>query len=158
MKRKTIKKSVTNILEFRKTLTGIQGLDDILMGGIPENRPTLLLGNAGCGKTILSMEFLINGIVMFNEPAVFISFEENRDELMLNVKSLGYNLDKHLADNEIYIEHIQINPADFRETGKYDLEGLFVRLGQAIDKVKAKRVVLDSLDTLFYGFDNTILR
>ena len=106
----------------------------------------------------MAMEFLVNGIVMFNEPGVFMAFEEKTDELVLNVKSLGYDLDTHIANNKIYLEHVQVNRDEVLETGKYDIEGLFVRLAQAIDKVKARRVVLDSLDTLFYGFDYLILR
>ncbi len=155
MERKTTPKSAN--FEFPKSLTGIKGLDDITTGGLPKNRPTLLLGNTGCGKTIIAMEFLVNGIVLFDEPAVFMAFEEKTDELVLNVKSLGLNLEKHLANNKIYLEHVQLD-REVLETGKYDIEGLFVRLGQAIDKVKAKRVVLDSLDTLFYGFNYKILR
>jgi circadian clock protein KaiC len=145
--------------KFPKSQTGIQGLDDILTGGLPLHRPTLLLGNTGCGKTIMAMEFLVNGINMFDEPAVFMAFEEKTDELVMNVKSLGFDLEQHVANNKIYLEHVQIiNREEIIETGKYDLEGLFVRLGHAIDKVKAKRVVLDSLDTLFYGLDYRILR
>ncbi|MGZ3921395.1 MAG: circadian clock protein KaiC, partial [Bacteroidia bacterium] len=139
-------------------LTGIQGLDDITTGGLPRNRPTLLLGNTGCGKTIMAMEFIVNGIVKYDEPAVFMAFEEKTEELVVNVKSLGFDLNKHLAANKIYLEHVQLSRELIMETGKYDIEGLFVRLGQAIDKVKAKRVVLDSLDTLFYGLDYKILR
>jgi circadian clock protein KaiC len=153
-----VKKSKTSNFKFPKSLTGIQGLDDITTGGIPKNRPTLLLGNTGCGKTIMAMEFLINGIVKFNEPGIFMTFEEKTDELVLNVESLGFDLNTHLAENKIYLEHVEINREEIFETGKYNIEGLFVRLGQAIDKVKAKRVVLDSLDTLFYGFDYKILR
>ncbi|MEO6546375.1 MAG: circadian clock protein KaiC [Ferruginibacter sp.] len=149
------KNSSTN---FPKALTGIEGLDVITNGGIPKNRPTLLLGNTGCGKTILAMEFLVNGITAFDEHAVFLSFEERTSELEMNVRSLGFDLNKHLADNKIYLEYIPINRETARETGKYDIEGLFVRLEQAIKKVNAKRVVLDSLDTLFYGFDYKILR
>jgi len=151
-------KSKTNDFELPKSITGIPGLDDITNGGLPKNRPTLLLGNTGCGKTIMAMEFLINGIVMFDEPAVFMAFEEKVDELVQNVKSLDYNLATHLANNKLYIEHIQINPDGMRETGKYDLEGLFVRLEQAIHKVKAKRIVLDSLETVFYGLEYKMLR
>ena len=151
-------KSKKNNFKFPKSPTGIQGLDDITTGGLPENRPTLLLGNTGCGKTIMAMGFLVNGIVLFNEPGVFMSFEEKTDELVMNVKSLGYDLDKHLANNKIYLEHVQISGEEILKTGMYDIEGIFVRLGRAIDKVKAKRVVLDSLDTLFYGFDYKILR
>jgi circadian clock protein KaiC len=153
------KNKSSQLFKFPKSQTGIQGLDDILTGGLPLNRPTLLLGNTGCGKTIMAMEFLVNGITMFDEPAVFMAFEEKTDELVMNVKSLGYDLEQHVANNKIYLEHVQIiNREEIIETGKYDLEGLFVRLGHAIDKVKAKRVVLDSLDTLFYGLDYRILR
>jgi circadian clock protein KaiC len=117
-----------------------------------------LLGNTGCGKTIIAMEFIVNGITMFNEPGVFMAFEEKTDELEMNVKSLGYDLRAHLAENKIYLEHVDVSRDELVETGKFDLEGLFVRLEHAIKKVKAKRVVLDSLDTLFYGFDYKILR
>lgn len=143
---------------FPKSPTGIQGLDEITNGGIPKNRPTLLLGNTGSGKTILAMEFLVNGIVLFDEPAVFMAFEEKKEDLLMNLKSLAYNLDTHIANNKIYIEQVLINPYEMRDTGMYDLEGLFVRLEQAIYKVMAKRVVLDSLDKLFYGLNNKILR
>lgn len=143
--------------KFPKSPTGIKGLDDITTGGLPKNRTTLLLGNTGCGKTIMAMEFVVNGIVQFDEPAVFVAFEEQTEELVENVKSLGFNLEAHLGNNKVYLEHVQLRPKR-AETGKYDIEGLFVRLGQAIDKVNAKRVVLDSLDTLFYGLDYTILR
>jgi len=158
MKPRNTNKSDTKGFKFPKSPTGIQGLDEITTGGIPKNRPTLLLGDTGCGKTIMAMEFLVNGIVMFDEPAVFMAFEEKKDELVLNVKSLGFDLDKHIANNKIYIEHVRINPDEMVETGMYDLEGLFVRLEQAIYKVNAKRVVLDSLDKLFYGLDEKILR
>jgi len=152
-----VNKSKTSNFKFPKSPTGIQGLDDITTGGLPKNRPTLLLGNTGCGKTILAMEFLVNGIVQFDEHAVFMSFEEKTEELIDNVKTLGFDLDKHIANNKIYLEQIQIDNVE-TQTGKYSIEGLFVRLGHAIDKVKAKRVVLDSLDALFYGLDYQILR
>ena len=154
---KSNKSKASNFI-FPKSLTGIQGLDEITSGGLPKNRPTLLLGNTGCGKTIMAMEFLVNGIVKFNEPGVFMAFEEKTEELIVNVHSLGYELNKHLAENKIYLEHISINRAEVLETGKYSIEGLFVRLEQAINKVTATRVVLDSLDTLFYGLDYKTLR
>ncbi len=143
---------------FPKSPTGIQGLDEITFGGLPLNRATLFLGNTGCGKTIMAMEFLVNGIEMFDEPAVFMAFEEKKEELVLNVKSLGYDLDTHIANNKIYLEQVHINPNDIVEGSIYDLGGLLVRLDQAINKVKAKRVVLDSMDKLFYGLDEKILR
>jgi circadian clock protein KaiC len=152
------KKSKKLKFKFPKSLTGIAGLDEITTGGLPKNRPTLLLGNTGCGKTIMAMEFLINGAIMANEPGVFMAFEEKAEELALNVKSLGYDLEAHIAKKNVYLEHVQITQDEKLATGQYDLEGLFVRLGHAIDKVKAKRIVLDSLDTLFYGFDYRVLR
>jgi circadian clock protein KaiC len=148
----------TSTLKLSKSLTGIHGLDDITTGGIPRNRPTLLLGNTGCGKTIMAVEFLVNGITLFDEPGVFMAFEEKTEELTANVRSLGYDLSTYVASNKIYLEHVQINRDEITEAGKYDIEGLFVRLQQAISKVKAKRVVLDSLDTLFYGLDYMTLR
>jgi len=151
-------KSKASDFTFAKSLTGIQGLDDITMGGLPKNRPTLLLGNTGCGKTIMAMEFLINGIVIFDEPGVFMAFEEKAEELIVNVNSLGYDLKKHISENRLYLEHVQINQTQIFETGKYSIQGLFIRMEEAIDKVNAKRVVLDSLDTLFYSLDYKTLR
>ena len=148
----------TSNSKFPKAITGIQGLDVVTNGGIPKNRPTLLLGNTGCGKTIMAMEFLVRGIEMFDEPAVFMSFEEKTDELEMNVKSLGFDLNKQILDNKIFLEHVNISQQHIPETGKYDIEGIFFRLDIAIAKVKAKRVVLDSLDTLFHNFDPQILR
>jgi circadian clock protein KaiC len=144
--------------KIQKSLTGIQGFDDITEGGLPRHRPTILLGNTGSGKTIMAMEFLINGITMHSESGVFMAFEEDIEELTVNVASLGYDLNKHTAENNLYIEHVEISPNENFETGKYDLEGLFVRIGHAIDKVKAKRIVLDSLDALFSGLDHQTLR
>jgi len=148
----------TTGFKFPKSPTGIPGLDEITTGGIPKNRPTLVLGNAGCGKTIMAMEFLINGIEIFDEPGVFMAFEEKTEELILNVESLGYDLNKLIANHKLYLEDVRINPDEIHQTGKYDLEGLFIRLGLAIDAVKAKRVVMDSLDALFWGYDENILR
>ena len=158
MKIPNFQKSAKSNFRFPKSVTGIQGLDEITFGGLPKNRSTLLLGNTGCGKTVMAMEFLVNGIELFDEPAVFLAFEEKKDELVLNVKSMGYDLETLIANNKIYIEHVRISQDEIVETGMYDLEGLFVRLEQAIYKVMAKRVVLDSLDKLFYGLDEKILR
>ncbi|MEO5684711.1 MAG: circadian clock protein KaiC [Chitinophagaceae bacterium] len=145
-------------LTFPKAMTGIRGLDLITGGGIPKNRPTLLLGDTGCGKTIMGLEFLVHGIASFNEPGVFISFEEKSAELGINVQSLGFDLNKLIKDRKIYLEHIPIASGRTLETGKYGLEGLFVRIGAAIKSIHARRVVLDSMDSLFHGFDFRILR
>jgi circadian clock protein KaiC len=142
-----------------KTPTGIQGLDEITFGGLPKGRTTLICGSAGCGKTLLSIEFLVHGATLFNEPGVFIAFEENEEDLRKNVASLGYNL-KDLSDrNKLIIDYVHIERSEIEETGEYDLEGLFVRLGYAIDSIGAKRVVLDTIESIFAGLPNpSILR
>ena len=159
MKQKSVFSLKSNHIKFPKSPTGFPGLDDITTGGLPKGRTTLLLGNAGCGKTIFAMEFLINGIKLFNEPGVFMSFEEKPDELVTNSNSFGFNLEKLVDENKMYLENLQINRfGTTLKSGNYDLEGLFVRLELAINTTKAKRLVLDSLDALFFGLDPQILR
>jgi len=144
---------------FPKTKTGIEGLDEITEGGFPAGRPTLICGGAGCGKTLMSMQFLIKGITDYNENGVFMSFEEPSKDLSLNVRSLGFDLEKLKADKKLVVDYVRVERAEIEEAGEYDLDGLFVRLNHAIDSVKAKRVVLDTIETLFSGLDNqAILR
>jgi circadian clock protein KaiC len=137
-----------------KTLTGITGLDEITEGGLPTGRPTLICGDAGCGKTLMSVEFIVRGAVEYNEPGVFVAFEEKSEELATNVASLGFDLKKLQEEKKLRIDHIHIDRSEIEETGEYDLEGLFIRLGYAIDSIGAKRVVLDTLENLFSGLDN----
>lgn len=142
-----------------KTLTGINGLDEITQGGIPKGRPTLICGEAGTGKTLFSIEFIINGATKYNEPGVFVAFEEKSEELATNVASLGFDLNKLIDDKKIRVDHVHIDRTEISETGEYDLEGLFIRLGYAIDSIGAKRVVLDTVENLFSGLENeAILR
>src|SRR5678809_62323 len=142
-----------------KAPTGIQGLDEITGGGLPVGRPTLICGTAGCGKTMLAMEFLVRGATQFGEPGVFMMFEENAAELSANVRSLGFDLEKLAAQNMILIDYVHIERSELEETGEYNLEGLFIRLGHAIDSIGAKRVVLDTVEALFSGLPNhAILR
>ena len=144
---------------FAKTATGINGLDEITKGGFPSGRPTLICGSAGCGKTLFGMQFLIKGITGYNEPGVFMSFEESAEDLTQNVRSLGFELEKLKADNKLKVDHVRIEKSEIEETGEYDLEGLFIRLNYAIDSIGAKRVVLDTIESLFGGMDNqAILR
>ncbi len=138
-----------------KALTGITGLDDITDGGLPKGRPTLVCGGTGCGKTLLAMEFLVHGITQYDEPGVFVAFEETREELTQNVSSLGFALSDLIDQNKLAIDHISINRADLEQTGDYDLDGLFIRLDSAIQKVNAKRVVLDTIEVLFSALDDT---
>jgi circadian clock protein KaiC len=140
-----------------KSATGIDGLDQITGGGLPKGRPTLVCGAAGCGKTLLAMEFLVRGATQFGEPGAFITFEETGEELAANVRSLGFDLDALVAANKIALDHVRVEPSEIAETGDFDLEGLFLRLGLAIDSVGAKRVVLDTIESLFGGFTNQAL-
>ncbi len=150
--------TVTSLAAVRpqlpKALTGIDGLDEITEGGLPLGRPTLICGSAGCGKTLLGVEFLVRGILSYNEPGVLMTFEETADELAANVTSLGFDLPALQASGKLRVDHVHVDRSEIEETGEYDLEGLFIRLGYAIDSIGAKRVVLDTIETLFSGFPN----
>jgi len=140
-----------------KCPTGIRGLDEITGGGLPRGRPSLICGNAGCGKTIIGMEFLVHGALDYGEPGVFLSFEEGIGELEKNFASLGFDLRGLVAERKIAVDHVYIERSEIEETGEYDLDGLFIRLGYAIDSIGAKRVVLDTIEALFSGFTNTAI-
>lgn len=142
-----------------KSPTGIDGLDEVTNGGLPRGRPTLVCGSAGCGKTLLAMEFLVRGATTYGEPGVFLAFEETAEELTQNVRSLGFDLDDLIARKLLDVDYVHVERSEIQETGEFDLEGLFVRLGHAIDSIGARRVVLDTIETLFTGLsDATILR
>ena len=145
--------------ELPKAKTGIHGLDAITGGGLPRGRPTLVCGGAGCGKTMLAAEFIVRGATAFGEPGVFMTFEESAEELTANVRSLGFDLDKLTRQKKVALDFVRIERSEIEETGEYDLEGLFIRLGHAIDTIGAKRVVLDTIEALFAGLpDHGILR
>ena len=142
-----------------KAPTGISGFDEITFGGLPVGRPTLVCGAAGCGKTLFAATFLVNGATRYGEPGVFMSFEERAEDLAANVASLGYDLDGLAAAGRLAVDHVRVESSEIEESGEYDLEGLFVRLGFAVDSIGAKRVVLDTIETLFSGFtDPALLR
>lgn len=142
-----------------KIPTGIKGLDEITGGGLPAGRPTLVCGGTGCGKTLLAMEFLVRGASQFSEPGVFMSFEEKSEELAQNIASLGFDLNELILQKQLVIDHVHLESREIEETGEYDLEGLIIRLGYAIDTLGAKRVVLDTIEALFSGLSNeAILR
>jgi circadian clock protein KaiC len=138
-----------------KCPTGIVGLDQITNGGLPRGRPALICGGAGCGKTLLGLEFVVRGATQFDEPGVFVSFEEMSEELVDNVRSLGFDLDDLVKRKKLAMDYVRLERSEIEESGDYDLEGLFVRLNHAIDSIKAKRVVLDTIETLFSGLSNT---
>ncbi len=140
-----------------KSPTDIQGLDEITGGGLPKGRPTLVCGGPGCGKTLFAMEFLVRGATEFNEPGVFISFEETEEELTANVASLGFDLDSLRKRKKIWLEHIHVERSEVEQSGEYDLEGLFISIHEAIESIGAKRIVLDTLESLFSGLPNPLI-
>jgi circadian clock protein KaiC len=140
-----------------KAPSGIQGLDEITFGGLPKGRSTLVCGSAGCGKTLLATEFLIRGALHYNEPGVFVAFEESARDLTENVASLGYDLEDLIKRKKLVIDYVRLERTEIEEAGEYDLEGLFLRLGDAIDSIGAKRVALDTLEAIFSAFSNTFI-
>jgi circadian clock protein KaiC len=138
-----------------KSPTGIPGLDDITLGGLPSGRPTLVAGGPGSGKTLLGISFLVEGAQRFNEPGVLLSFEEKAEDLATDVRSLGFDLDKLCDEKKLVVDYIHVDRAEIEETGEYDLEGLFVRLDHAIKQIGARRVMLDTIETLFGGLKDT---
>ena len=140
-----------------KAPTGISGLDEITEGGLPKGRPTLVCGSAGCGKTVLAMEFLVHGTLQYGEPGVFMAFEETAEELAMNVRSLGFDLEELVNQRKMIVDFVRVERNEIEETGDYDLEGLFVRLNHAIDTIGAKRVALDTIETLFSGLSNVAI-
>ncbi|MBM3890160.1 MAG: circadian clock protein KaiC, partial [Verrucomicrobia bacterium] len=152
-------KQIQNPKSLPKSPTGIRGLDEITGGGLPTGRPTLVCGSAGCGKTLLAMEFLVHGALDYGEPGVFMAFEETAPDLAKNVASLGFDLNTLIARKQLAIDYVHIERSEIEETGEYDLEGLFIRLEHAIKSIGAKRVVLDTVESLFAGLPNpAILR
>jgi circadian clock protein KaiC len=139
---------------LQKERTGISGFDEITRGGLPAGRPTLICGSAGAGKTLFAMEFLVRGALLYAEPGVFMSFEESDEELVTNVASLGFDVNQLITDKKLILDYVFIERSEIEETGEYDLEALFLRLGYAIDSIGAKRVVLDTLEALFAALPN----
>jgi circadian clock protein KaiC len=155
----TRKKVATKNRLLPKSSTGINGLDEITGGGLPRGRPTLVCGGAGCGKSMLGVEFLVRGATEFNEPGVLMTFEELPEDVIKNARSLGFNIDSLVAKKKIFLDYVRVERNEIQETGEYDLEGIFVRLNYAIESIGAKRVVLDTIESLFVGLTNaSILR
>ncbi|MBK5941517.1 KaiC 1 [Halochromatium roseum] len=153
--RRRVSTTIDSVLP--KAATGISGLDEITCGGLPRGRPTLVCGGAGCGKTLLAMEFLIRGATDFGEPGVFIAFEETAEELAQNVASLGFDLNNLVAQGQLALDFVAVERSELEQTGEFDLSGLFIRLGYAIDSIGAKRVVLDTIETIFAGLPNPLI-
>jgi circadian clock protein KaiC len=147
-------KKVNRLQPLVKVRTGITGFDEITGGGVPAGRPTLVCGSAGCGKSLFAAEFLIRGAIEFKEPGVLMTFEENAEDIRKNVASLGFDVERLVAQKKLIIDHVRVERSEIDENGEYDLEGLFIRLGLAVDTIGAKRVVLDTIETLFSGFTN----
>jgi len=155
----TRKKPTTKSRLLPKSPTGIDGLDEITGGGLPKGRPTLVCGSAGCGKSMLGVEFLVRGATEFNEPGVLMTFEELPEDVIKNARSLGFDIDNLIAKKKLFLDYVRVERNEIQETGEYDLEGIFVRLNYAIESIGAKRVVLDTIESLFAGLTNgSILR
>ena len=150
-------KTKHDVVVLEKCPTGIKGLDEITKGGLPRGRPTLICGGPGCGKTLFAMEFLVRGARDYGEPGVFMTFEETPEDLAKNFVSLGFDLPDMVSRGLIATDHVKIERNEVEETGEYDLEGLFIRLGNAIDAIGAKRVVLDTIEVLFSGLSNAAI-
>src|ERR1700745_1980714 len=134
-------KSTMPRIPLPKTPTGIDGLDEVTGGGLPKGRTTLVCGSAGCGKTLLAMEFLTHGALQYGEPGVCMEFEEATQKLTANVRSLGLDLRELVKQKKLLLDHVRIERNEIEETGEYTLDGLFIRLSHAVKTIKAKRVV-----------------
>ena len=150
----SVKRNGSQLKHLPKSPTGIRGVDEITGGGLPKGRPTLIAGGAGCGKTLFAMEFLVNGAAYYEEPGVFVAFEENAEELAQNVASLGFDVNDLIKRKKMIIDYVRVERSEIQETGEYDLDGLFIRLGYAIDSLGAKRVALDTIEVLFAALPN----
>jgi circadian clock protein KaiC len=151
------KKKATTDGQIAKAATGIHGFDELTQGGLPRGRPTLVCGGPGCGKTLFAVEFLVRGAAQYHEPGVFVSFEERPEDLQANAASLGVDLAGLVRDKLIAVDYVRVERSEIEETGDYDLDGLFIRIGHAIDTIGAKRVVLDTIESLFSGLSNEAL-
>ena len=158
-RRTSSKRALHPTRELPKAPTGILGLDEVTGGGLPRGRPTLVTGGPGCGKTLLALEFLARGASTYGEPGVFVTFEERAEDLVDNARSIGLNLDGLIRRKRVAIEYVRVERSEIEETGEYDLEALFIRLDHAMNSVKATRIVLDTIESLFAGLgDAGILR
>lgn len=153
-RRPSKRSSAPNLPVLKKVPTGISGFDDVTLGGIPEGRTTLVCGAAGCGKTLFGMQFLIRGVLGHGEPGAFVAFEETEDDLAKNVASLGFNVRELEQKKLLAVDHIRVDRNEIEESGEYNLDGLFIRLQLALDSVNAKRLVIDTLETIFGGLDD----
>jgi|HubBroStandDraft_6_1064221.scaffolds.fasta_scaffold00900_10 circadian clock protein KaiC len=151
---KKTKISDAKLTPLRKAPSGIQGLDEITHGGLPRGRTTIVCGGPGCGKTMLGIEFLVRGALEFNEPGVIMAFEETPQDMARNVASLGFDIQDLADKKKLFLDYVYVEPSQIQETGEYDLEGLFIRLQNAVNTVGAKRIMLDTVEALFGGFSN----
>ena len=148
------KSQAPGLAPLKKAPTGIAGLDEITAGGFPKGRTTIVCGGPGCGKTMLGIEFLVRGALQFNEPGVLMAFEETPQDMAKNVASLGFDIQELADKKKLYLDYVYVEPSEIQETGEYDLEGLFIRLQNAVESIGAKRVMFDTLEALFSGFSN----
>jgi len=148
----------SNFSTLAKAATGVDGFDELTGGGLPQGRPTLVCGGPGCGKTLFALQFLVHG-AMHGEGGVFVTFEETEEDLLKNAASLGYDLPDLIERKRLTVEYVRVERSEIEETGEYDLEGLFIRLDDALRTTRARRIVLDTIESLFAGLtDAGVLR
>ena len=139
-----------------KSPTGIKGFDEITGGGLPAGRPSLVCGPPGAGKSLFALQFLVNGVNLYGEPGVFLTFEESRADVVADVSSLDFDLDGLESDGRLLVDALILEP-QVVETGEFDLEALMVRLAWAVEKFGAKRVAIDNVEALFAAFTSPAL-
>lgn len=137
----------------QKIRTMIEGFDDISHGGLPIARTTLVSGTSGTGKTLIAVQFLYNGIVHFNEPGIFVTFEESPGDIIKNACSFGWNLQKLVDEGKLFILDASPDPEGQDVVGNFDLSAIIERIQYAVRKYKAKRVSIDSVTALFQQYD-----
>lgn len=132
-----------------KAPTGVRGFDVITGGGVPRGRATLVTGASGTGKTLFGVEFLVRGAVEHGEPGVLISFEETADDIAANVAGLGFDIPALRAQGLLAVDAFVSDGTQEVTAGPFDLDGLFLRLDAAVASVGARRLVIDTIESLF---------
>ncbi|MCY7277625.1 MAG: circadian clock protein KaiC, partial [Phormidesmis sp. CAN_BIN44] len=138
---------------IQKIRTLIEGFDDISHGGLPVGRTTLISGTSGTGKTLFAAQFLYNGITQFDEPGIFVTFEESPADIITNALSFGWDLQKFIDEGKLFILDASPDPEGQGVVGNFDLSALIERIQYAIRKYKARRVSIDSVTAVFQQYD-----
>ncbi|MCS7227138.1 MAG: AAA family ATPase, partial [Gloeomargarita sp. SKYB31] len=142
----------TTPVGVQKIRTLIEGFDEVSHGGLPAGRCTIVSGTSGTGKTIFALQFLYNGIIHFDEPGIFVTFEESPEDIIKNALSFGWNLQALIDQGKLFILDASPEPEGQQIIGDFDLSGLIARIEYAVEKFKAKRVSIDSVTAIFQQY------